>query len=226
MEKKLYEDENVIVIHKRAGMASQTSRVGEKDLVSEISNYVKRKTGNTPDIGLINRLDQPVEGLVMFGLNKKATAILSEQLQSGDIEKHYYAGVLGIPATREALVVDYVRKGKNANISEICEPTDNGAQKAVLEYKIIKENTEKDLSILDVHLITGRHHQIRLQMSAAGYPLLGDKKYGNEVSEGISEANHISKIALCAYSLAFNHPVSGERIEVNTTPEGEWFRTI
>ena len=224
MQKIIYEDDKLIAIHKRAGFATQTAKLGEKDVVTDTLSYVKKKYKSTaPHVGLINRLDQPVEGIVLLGLDKNATASLTSQLQSGGINKHYFAAVCGVPKVQQGLIADYMVKDTANNISRICECDEEGAQKALLEYKCIK-TVNDEISLLDIHLITGRHHQIRLQLSAAGMPLLGDKKYASEEAFKVSDRLNIRNVALCAYSLSFEHPVTGERLELSVTPQGEWYK--
>lgn len=221
----IYEDKNILAVYKRAGLATQTSKLGEKDLVSEVLNYIKAKNPKkAPYAGLINRLDQPVEGIVLFGLDKNTTASLTEQLQAGGIDKHYYAAVHGIPSKENALVVDYMCKDSRSNLSRICEADETGAQKAILEYKLV--GTKEDISLLDIHLITGRHHQIRVQLAGAKLPLLGDRKYAPDETEARSEELSIRTVALCSYSLKFTHPQSGEFVELKIEPQGLWYSLI
>ena len=220
----VYEDEHILAIHKRAGLATQTAKIGEADLISEAKNYIALKKGKTGDIyiGLINRLDQPVEGIVLLGLDKKTTAGLSEQLQSGGLDKHYYARVYGSVKPTEALVSDFLIKDSATNKTIIVDDGTAGAQRALLEYKVCEDKSDDKSSLVDIHLITGRHHQIRVQMSGMGHPILGDKKYGTVDSEGESVARRIRTVALCAYRLSFEHPVTDKRIELSVSPKGEW----
>lgn len=221
----LFEDEYILAVHKPAGLATQTSKVSEKDLISEVTNYLSEKGKKNPYLGLINRLDQPVEGIVLFGLDKKTTANLSEQLQSGAIDKHYYAAFLGKAEMQSGMIVDFMRKAENGNVSELVDSDAPNAKKAVLEYTVVAEKSIEDnvISMADIHLITGRHHQIRLQMSGADLSLLGDRKYADEKAQLISRQLGINNIALCAMKLTFSHPISNERIEINTKPLGKWF---
>lgn len=215
----LYEDEYVLAVHKRAGLATQTAKLGEKDLVSEVLNYLK-KSGKEPFAGVINRLDQPVEGIVLFGLDKKTTAALNEEIRCGETDKRYYAAVLGDVSPQAATVADFMVSDEKTNLSRIAESDTPGAKRALLEYKVIA--AKEDISLLDIHLITGRHHQIRLQMSSAGFPLLGDKKYGSEEALQKSADYGIRSIALCAYSLSFRHPVTNEQVVLKTEVSAGW----
>lgn len=216
----IFEDDYILAIHKPAGIATQTSKIGEKDLYSEAKNHVN---GNY--IGIINRLDQPVEGIVLLAKSNQVAAALEKQIQTHSMEKYYHAKVyLTNPDKHDDLVdittdqslfpialTDYMCRDKN-NISRICLPDDTDAKEARLEYAI--RELDEDEALLDIHLLTGRHHQIRLQLSNAGMPILGDRKYGNEASIKYSMTNRIRNVALCAYRLKFTHPVSGEKIEL------------
>lgn len=220
----IYEDKYILVVHKPAGLATQTSKVSEKDLVSEVSNYLRKKSSDKsrePFAGLINRLDQPVEGLVLFGLDSKTTAELSTQLTSGNIQKRYYAAFAGTAPMPECAIADFLLKDEKSNTSSIVDAGTPGAKKAVLEFKEIARKGEFGLA--DIHLITGRHHQIRVQMAGAKMPLLGDRKYAPSEVQELSASLGINKVALCSYSLSFNHPATGEEVSYNTIPRGNWF---
>lgn len=208
------ETSNYIVIHKPAGMATQTSRLGERDLVSEVKNYLSEK-GEKPYAAVINRLDQPVEGLVLLAKNEKSAAILSGQLNEGKIDKYYVAQVYGIPKA-EGVLTDYLIKDPKTNMSKVVSKDTKGSKKAVLEFRVTAEG---EISTIHIHLITGRHHQIRVQMSYRGYPLIGDRKYGSESSIQYTNDNNIRSVRLKAYLLAFNDPAGGKRMEY-TVDEG------
>lgn len=230
-----YEDQYIIAVHKRAGVATQTAKVYEKDIVSHVSSYMMEQNGNA-SIGLINRLDQPVEGIVLFGKNKKTTSVLSQMLTEGKITKHYYAAVYLNKEDIEdsGKLVNYLLKDSKTNSSRIVDDKTTGAKRAVLEYKLFKvlnnnyseffASEKSNIYLADIHLITGRHHQIRVQMSGAGMPLLGDVKYANEDIVRLSKDMGIKNVALCAYSLAFLHPVTKEAINIEITPNGEWYK--
>lgn len=221
----IYEDKYILVVYKRAGLATQTAKLGEKDLVSEVLNYVKKNNPSSePYAGLINRLDQMVEGIVLFGLDSKTTASLSEQLQSGNIDKKYFAAICGDIERPRGLIADYLVKDTKSNTSKIVSGDVQGAKKALLEYEVLGKAEEYDnVSLVDIHLITGRHHQIRVQMAGAGVPLLGDCKYASEEVKNLSNEIGIKTVALCAYMLSFEHPVNGERISFRTMPRGRWY---
>lgn len=226
----IFEDENIIVVHKPAGVATQTSRVGEKDMVSEVKNYLRKKntekSAKEPYLALIHRLDQPVEGILVMGKNPAAAAHLNKQLTEHMMDKHYLAGIYGTPPCKCATAADYLLKEEGTNLSRVVEQDTPGAKKAVLEFEITDTIAKEkgDIHLADIHLITGRHHQIRVQMSNASMPLLGDSKYGSDASKEQSAALGIRNVALCANRLSFLHPITNERMEWSIEPKGNWYK--
>lgn len=234
----IYEDKELLVIRKPAGLATQSAGVGQADVVSELKNYLARTNGakGQPYLGIIHRLDQPVEGLLVFAKNKNAAAVLTKQLggqeNSGLLNKQYYAVFCGKPSEKEGVLVDYMYKGPDGkavivNKKSVAENSEGqrGA-KAVLQYRILQTvtiSTGEELSLADIHIETGRFHQIRAQMENAGMALLGDVKYGDEVSENCSARLGIRTVALCAYKIAFSHPASGKLLCFETKPETKAF---
>ncbi len=209
--KILYEDDYILAVHKEAGIATQTSKLAEKDLYSEVMNYLSSK-GKKDTIGIIGRLDQPVSGIVLFAKDSKITAAFTKLMNEAKPEKYYFARVYGGPKDDEGTLTDYLRKDAKTNSSIICKEGEKGAKKSILQYKVAER--EGNEALLDIKLITGRHHQIRLQCSNAGYPLLGDRKYGSEKSIEYSMENNIKTVALRAYKMVFPHPVSGETMTI------------
>lgn len=204
----IYEDADIIALHKPAGLATQTSKLTEKDLVSLVKGYLKGGY-----VGVINRLDQPVEGIVLMAKSSAVAAKLTSLLNAGKVDKRYRAIVYGVIENKSKTVLsDYMVKDGKTNLSRICGATDKDAREAILEYEVIKSDSET--STLDIHLITGRHHQIRLQMSNMGHPILGDKKYGNDKSNELSENLGIKNVKLLSYYLRFEHPTNGKTIEL------------
>lgn len=223
--KILYEDEQILIIHKPAGLATQTSKVGQQDVVSELKNYLARKNrGNVPYLGVIHRLDQPVEGLLVFAKEKRAAAALTKQLGAGTLNKRYYALICGKVNEKSGELVDYLYKDKdgkaqvahgpveNAKNARVADSSSGDAKKAVLQYEITKEYAQ-GYFLADIHIDTGRFHQIRAQMSHAGMPLLGDSKYGSDESMELSRVLGVRNVALCAYYLEIHHPIMGKKLE-------------
>ncbi len=238
----LYEDNYIIVCRKRAGIATQTARLGEPDLESALKNYWK-----IPYVAVIHRLDQPVEGILAFARTREAAAGLSRQSAGQVMNKKYYAVVMMGECGKENILVDYLQRNGRENTSRVVSKDAKDAKRAELTYEVLAdkdglpgqaesgergENTgaaqagreiRKRIALLRVQLKTGRHHQIRVQMAHAGMPLLGDSKYGSEESKDYSRRMGIKNIALCAYSLDFLHPVTGKKMNFEITPKGNGF---
>ncbi len=203
--KIVYEDRDVLVVYKEAGLAVETKRPLEKDLVSSLTAALAERDGRVPELYLIHRIDQPVDGLVLFARSKKAAADLSRQLSEGKMKKIYIARVGGVIPAEEGTLTDYLLKDARTNTSRIVPAGTRGAKQAVLTYK--KEGED----LLRIELMTGRHHQIRVQLAGAGMPILGDVKYGGETaSRGRAEPG----ICLTAAELSFKHPRKGNEIHV------------
>lgn len=237
----IYEDQEIIVCRKRAGIATQTARLGEADMVSALKNYLK-----TSYLAVVHRLDQPVEGVLVFAKNKKAAANLSSQNAKQSMSKVYYAVILlqitaqngdtmaqkceekmaAWETGKEYILVDYLLKDGKSNTSKVVDAAVAEAKRAELTYEILKLLPSEEggqRALVRIRLKTGRHHQIRVQMANAGMPLLGDSKYGKEETKEFSRAHGIKNVALCAYHLEFAHPVTGKRMEFDTEPVGEAF---
>ena len=216
--KIVYEDKDQIVVHKPAGVATQTARLGERDLISELKNHLATSSGSTnPYVAVINRLDQPVEGIVLFAKNAKAAAALSAQMQNGNMQKYYLAVVYGNMDVPKDTLVDYLQKDGKSNTSKVVASTAKDAKKAMLEYTT--EVTEANMQLVQIHLLTGRHHQIRVQFANKKHPLLGDNKYGTPQSLELSRECNARVPALCAYRLSWKHPVTGKAMEISLEPE-------
>lgn len=191
----IYEDKQIIVVHKKAGIATQTKKLAEKDLVSEIKNYL----GENAYLGVIHRLDQNVEGLLVFAKDKASACSLSKQLLSEDFNKDYIAKVCGEIPAEKCMLTDYLLIDKKSNITKIVDKDTKYAKKSILEYERMQEER-----FLKIHLKTGRKHQIRVQLSNAGIPIVGDIKYGGGKNE---------RLCLMAYHLSFVHPASKKRLD-------------
>lgn len=221
--KIVYEDKDQIVVHKPAGVATQTARLGEKDLVSEVKNHIAKASGTAnPYVGVINRLDQPVEGIVLFAKNAKAAAILSKQMQDGSMHKFYLAAVFGRLPKEEDTFIDYLEKDARTNTSRVVSKISKDAKKSILEYNVL-ETVEKK-QFVQIHLLTGRHHQIRVQFSNRRCPLIGDLKYGTDESVEYSKQIGAKVPALCACRLIWKHPATGKEMNIQLTPENTVLR--
>lgn len=222
----IFEDESILVVYKPAGLATQTAKVGQADTVSELKNYLAAgKKGNAPYVGVIHRLDQPVEGLLVFAKEKRWAAELTAQLSEGSLNKQYYAVLCGQPSEKKLELVDYLLKDA-ACAKVVTERKDEypEAKRAVLQYEVLQTLSETGITLVDIHIDTGRFHQIRAQMAHVGYPLLGDAKYGTEASLVLGRKLGVRQLALCAYKLEFIHPKTKKLLAFLVEPEGAAFR--
>lgn len=210
----LFEDASILVCYKPSGVAVQTKRFGEQDMESLLRNYLARK-GEKPYIGIVHRLDQPVEGVMVFAKSPKAAAELNRQMQQRGFGKYYYAVVTGTLRQQKGTLTDYLKKDGRTNTSSVTDAKAAGAKRAVLSYEVL--GSRNGQSLVQVRLETGRHHQIRVQMAHAGCPLIGDKKYG------ANEASGMRGIALCSYHIDFIHPVTGKKLLYEITPKSSFF---
>ncbi len=192
--KIILETADILVCEKPAGLAVQSMSGYQADLVSELKNYLSEKCGRkNPYLGLIHRLDQPVEGLLAVARTKAAAADLSRRLADGTLKKKYLAILDGIPRQKEDTLIHYLKKDARTNRACICDDPQDGAKRAQLSYRILEEKNGHALA--EIEITTGRFHQIRAQMAQAGYPLAGDARYGKTSGSG--------GLALCAYYLEF-----------------------
>ena len=227
----LYEDNSILVIRKPAGLAVQSAGIGQADVVSELKSHLAklpdagRPGKGEPYLGIVHRLDQPVEGLLVFAKDKKAAAALSKQLAEGALNKHYYAVLCGYPDCPEGDLVDYLRKEGNVAVAVTGREQEFADAKiAALHYRILEEiNAPSPLALADVTIGTGRFHQIRVQFAHAGFPLLGDTKYGMAALIEAMPAQKYRGVALCAYSLELVHPVSGKKMGFRVVPKNPAF---
>lgn len=208
----LYEDNHLIVVEKKPNVLSQSDVTGDMDLLTMVKSYVKKKydkPGNVY-IGLVHRLDRPVGGVMVFARTSKAAKRLNEQIKNHEFNKTYVAVLDGILKKEKDELVNYLYKDEKTGISKVVDKGFTGGKLSKLNYEVI--GYYKNNTIVKVNLITGRHHQIRLQFKALGYPLYGDQLYGKENNE---------QIRLYAYLLGFNHPVTKERLCFKLLPKWE-----
>lgn len=212
----IYEDESILVCRKEAGVAVQTSRAGQADMVSLLKNY-RAKKKEEPYIGLIHRLDQPVEGVMVFAKTKQAAARLSAQVSSRSMEKEYLAVTTGVPQPEKGELCDWLLKDGRTNTSSVVKKGTPQAKEAKLTYEVVTVMEEGQKALVHIWLHTGRHHQIRVQFAHAGYPLYGDTKYGT------ADTKTYCPVALCSCRIAFVHPVTGKEMEFEIQPKGKGF---
>lgn len=227
----VYEDRDILIAYKPAGIATQTARLGQQDMVSELKNYLsgqpQYRGKGEPYLGLVHRLDQPVAGILVFGKTKEAAASLSRQIAEGKLHKYYYAVIYGRPEKEKGTLRDYLYKDGKTNMSCIVAEDFPQAKKARLSYRCVNTlmalEMQEEISLMEIELFTGRHHQIRVQMAHAGMPLLGDSKYGSEEDKEFSRQIGVKNVALCAFRLQFIHPATGKNMKFERMPEEEIF---
>lgn len=226
MDQILYEDEDMILLYKPAGIPSQTSRLREKDMVSILKNYRAQK-GEEPYIALIHRLDQPVEGILLAAKTKEAAAELSRQSAEREMDKYYRAmvhnrGEKPLVQGQTGKLTDYLLKNGRTNCTSVVKEGTRDAKKAVLQYEVLRAG--ETLADLSIKLETGRHHQIRVQMANAGFPLVDDFKYGEK--DGDKRQGKGRYAALCFVKIGFLHPTMKKRMEFEIEPKNPAFQLL
>ena len=216
--KVIYEDNHIIVVEKKPNIPSQADKTEDLDMLSIVKSYIKekyQKAGNVY-LGLVHRLDRPVGGIMIFAKTSKAASRLSNEVREKVFKKKYLAVVDGKLDKKEGILEDYLYKDERNNISKVVKKEKKNAKYAKLEYKVLKYNPLKDLSLLEINLHTGRHHQIRVQLSNMNHSIFGDQKYGTR-GKG-------KQIALWAYELTIVHPVTKQEMTFKDLPEpiGTW----
>ena len=210
----VYEDNHLIIVLKRSGEIVQGDKTGDTPLSDIVKAYIKEKYAKPGNvfIGVAHRLDRPVSGLVVFAKTSKALSRLNKMFSEGQVHKTYWAVVAGCPPKEEDLLEDWLVRNEKQNKSYVVKGEQKGAKKACLCYKLLSK-TER-YSLLEVTLLTGRHHQIRCQLANMGCVIKGDLKYGAKRS------NDDGSISLLARKVQFVHPVSKENIELEApTPQ-------
>ncbi len=205
-----YENKDILIVLKEKGVPVQNDISGVKSLLSEVEDYTGKEAF------VITRLDRPVTGLVLFAKNKNAAAKLSQMVQEHKIRKTYYAVLCG-ELKGSGRLEDYIFKNQRENISKIVNKGNIGAKKAILNYESVK--TKGSYTLVKINLITGRHHQIRVQFAHLGYPLYGDTKYNPQF-----KFKRNVTTALFASELTFKY--NNENISVKVNPYGEGFDLI
>jgi 23S rRNA pseudouridine1911/1915/1917 synthase len=251
--KIIYEDDAILICKKPAGFPVQTKDSFRPDMVSELKNELSSRLGRKdPYLGVIHRLDQPVEGLIVFARTGHAAAELSRQLTDGRMKKKYLAVLTNAPSKEQGICVDYLKKEGRSNLSRVTDREDKDAKRAELSYEILatcekkeqngsleSESREDGTALAEIEIRTGRHHQIRVQMAHIGCALMGDMKYGqNEIAKKeirsrdprgtevkkYMKSDGASGLALCAYYLELEHPDTKKRQCYVTVPENPFFQ--
>ena len=216
--KVIYEDNHILVVEKPPNIPSQSDKTNDLDMLTICKTYIKEKYNKPGNVylGLVHRLDRPVGGIMIFAKTSKAASRLSNQVREKIFKKKYLAVVDGKVVNKTGMLEDYLYKDERHNISKVVKKEKKNAKYAKLEYKLITYDEVKDLSLLSINLYTGRHHQIRVQLSNFGHSIFGDQKYGTR-GKG-------KQIALWAYELEIEHPIKKEKMKFKDLPEskGTW----
>lgn len=202
----IYEDNHIIIVSKRSGEIVQGDKTGDRTLADDVKQYIKEKYAKPGNVflGVVHRLDRPVWGLVVFAKTSKALSRLNDMFRTGDVHKTYWAITQNCPAEPEATLTDWIRRNEKQNKSYAYDREVPNSKKAMLHYKVIGRSD--NYTLVEVNLMTGRHHQIRCQLANIGCPIKGDLKYGARRS------NLDGSISLLARKIEFVHPVSKEKI--------------
>ena len=211
--KIIYEDNHLLVVEKPVNIPSQQDRSGDKDILTLMKEYIKErynKPGNVY-LGLVHRLDRPVGGVMVFAKTSKAASRLSEQIRTRQFGKKYLAVIHGIPPDKSKKnLVHYLIKDRRRNIVKAVDSSIKGAQKAILDYRVIGQSSGMALVEIDLH--TGRPHQIRVQFAEIGHPLYGDQRYGQSLNKPGQQ------IALWSKSISLIHPTLKESMTFSSLP--------
>ncbi len=226
----LYEDGDIIVCLKPAGIASQNERGFYEDMTGMLMNYQKENGIAAPYVGVVHRLDKMVGGVMVYAKQKQAAAKLSQQIAAGKMKKKYYAvichGESAMKIETCGIMTDYLIRDGRTNTSRVSDKNDRMSKRAELRYTILEtkkiafDNEMQDMfSLVDITLLTGRHHQIRVQFASRNMPLYGDMKYNTiKYNRYYYEKMNQKGIALFSYNISFPHPVTGKEMSFECKP--------
>jgi len=212
----LYEDNHLIAVYKKASDLSQKDKTGDESLDGELKQYIAEKYNKPGDVflGIIHRLDRPVSGVLLYARTSKALTRMNEIFRTRDVRKIYLAITRERPPEDEAIITHYLKKNEKQNKSYVYDNEVKGSKMASLSYRILGRSERYFL--LEIELLSGRHHQIRAQLARIGCPLKGDLKYG------FPRSNEDGSISLMARSLEFIHPVKKEKVIIEAhLPDGD-----
>ena len=205
----LFEDNHIIAINKRCGDIVQGDKTGDKPLSEIVKSFLKTKYSKPGNVylGIPHRLDRPTSGVVMFAKTSKSLSRLNKIFKDGKVQKYYWAVTKNNPEKQEDTLIHWLRKNEKTNKSTYFKKETVKAKKAVLHYRVLKKLER--YFIIEIELVTGRHHQIRCQLSAIGCPVRGDLKYGYDRS------NNDGGIDLHSKKIIFEHPINGKKIIID-----------
>lgn len=219
----VFEDDSLLVVEKPAGIPVQTDKTGSANLLE-----ILQKQRPSCRLYLVHRLDRPVFGLVVFAKSAKTQTELTRQMSRHEFRKNYRCVVENGPANNQGALTDLLSKQENRNISEVVDPSSSGhkAREARLSYQVLARKTDegRQLCLLQIELDTGRHHQIRVQLSHAGWPIIGDRKYnpGYDAGSFAGPGRTGLKIALQASCVRLIHPENGQQLQFQASIPREW----
>ena len=219
--KVVYEDNHIIIVSKRSGEIVQGDKTGDEPLSETVKRYIKEKYQKPGAVflGVVHRLDRPVSGLVVFARTSKALSRLCNMFRDGDVHKTYWALTKNRPKESEGTITSWIVRNEQQNKSYSYDHEVKNSKKAILKYRVIGQTD--NYSLIEVNLLTGRHHQIRCQLASIGCPIKGDLKYGAQRS------NPDGSISLLSRRVQFVHPVSKKQIDiVAPIPEDNLWRDI
>jgi 23S rRNA pseudouridine1911/1915/1917 synthase len=214
----IYEDNHIIVVEKMPNIPSQQDKTGDVDMLTLVKEYIKEKYNKPGEVylGLVHRLDRPVGGVMVFARTSKSAARLSEEVRNKMFKKSYLTIVDGKFEQTSGTLEDYLVKNEKTNLSKVTTKDNKNAKFASLDYETVKYDEELNLSVLKINLHTGRHHQIRVQLSSRGHSIYADQKYGTR--------GRGKQICLWAYELTIVHPTTKEEMTFKCVPQkiGSW----
>ncbi len=217
----VYEDNHIIVVNKHSGEIVQGDKTGDKPLVDTVKEYIKEKYAKPGNVflGIPHRLDRPVSGLVIFAKTSKALSRLSTMFRDGEVHKTYWAITKNAPVPAEGTLTNWLTRNEKQNKSYAYDHEVPSSKKAILKYKTLTRS--QNYTLVEINLLTGRHHQIRCQLGHIGCPIKGDLKYGAQRS------NADGSISLFSHHVDFIHPVSKEHISLTAPlPEDNLWKAI
>ncbi|OZV14101.1 hypothetical protein CIW83_01390 [Tissierella sp. P1] len=210
--KIIFEDKDILVVEKPPKIPCQSDKTSDDDIMSIL---------NRPYLGLVHRLDRPVGGVMVYAKNEKTNSFLSKEVSARRLYKEYLVVVCGRPEASKGELRDYLKKLRTINMSKVVDKGNNGAKEAVLEYELLESKDTEEygtLSLLKVILKTGRHHQIRVQLSNAGFPIWGDNKY----NKTFVKKKEWTQISLWSYKIGFYHPTNKTNSTFISLPYDEY----
>ncbi len=207
----VYEDNHIIIVNKESGEIVQGDKTGDRPLADKVKAYIKEKYAKPGEVflGVVHRLDRPVAGLVVFARTSKALTRLNDMFRNNEVHKTYWAITKQRPAEMEGMLTHWLVRNEKQNKSYAYDRERPNSKKAILKYKVV--GASDNYTLIEVNLLTGRHHQIRCQLAKMGCPIRGDLKYGAKRS------NPDGSISLLARSISFVHPVSKKTIFVEAS---------